>query len=42
MSTEKERDSSQEPVLCSRCNSTFEDESEFMEHHNSQHSSQQN
>jgi uncharacterized C2H2 Zn-finger protein len=39
MSTEKDRDPSEEPVLCSRCNSTFESESEFMEHYSSQHSS---
>jgi uncharacterized C2H2 Zn-finger protein len=42
MSTEKDRDPNQESVLCSKCNSTFENESEFMEHYNSQHSSQQN
>jgi len=42
MSTEKDRDPSEEPVLCSKCNSTFENESEYIEHYNSQHSSQQN
>lgn len=39
MSTDKDRYTSEEPVLCSICNSTFESESEFKEHYNSQHSS---
>ena len=33
------RDTSGEPVLCSRCNSAFESESDFMKHYDSQHSS---
>ena len=33
------RDTSGEPVLCSRRNSRFESESDFMKHYDSQHSS---
>ena len=37
MSTERDSDPNKEPVLCSKCNSIFESESEFIEHYNSQH-----
>ena len=33
-----DRDRSGEPVMCSKCNSAFESESDFIEHYNSQHS----
>ena len=36
MSTDRDR--SGEPVMCSRCNSTFESESDFMKHYDRQHS----
>ncbi len=32
------KDRSGEPVMCSKCNSIFESETDFLKHYNSQHS----